>query len=117
MIKTIYVSYPFSLKSQESLNKASTRLLKIFGTGYFAEQKLLGINPLFEIYGQAPLNDKQYYALAGFLMPAAETVLIIRAKGWEYCEIVQQEIAAAYRMDKPVIFADYIEDDAEQKLQ
>ena len=117
MMKTIYISYPFSLQSQKSLNKASVELLKIFATGYKnGEAPLLGVNPLFDIYGKVPLSDRSYYGLASILMSAADMVMVVRAKGWEYCEIVQQEIAGAYGMGKAVIYADPLKSDAEQKL-
>ncbi len=49
-------------------------------------------------------------------MSASDMLLVVRAKGWEYCEIVRQEIASAYGMGKDVIYADPLKSDAKQRL-
>lgn len=114
-MRVAYICYPFSIRSQTSVNAAKTELLKIFGKVNRNQPNFLCANAIFEAYQATPLNDKIYYAAAGVLIQAAAVVIVIKAKGWEYSEHMMQEVSYANMIGKPIHYMEPIPN--ESKLQ
>ncbi len=107
----VYLSYPFPYKDVSQIRAAVTELGKYVGLLAKEQPHCIGVSALFESY--VPETPPHFFfkihaMCAGPLILAADKFIVIRAQGWEYSDIMREEVSFAAAMGKEIVYVDPI---------
>lgn len=118
----VYFSYPFAINDKNTMQRAANELAKLAGFLAREQPHCVATSALFEAYDVPfkPVDPRGYYLAGKLLIDAADKIIVVRAPGWEYCEIMHQEVGYGMLTKKPIVYVDPIPPkikNGEQKLQ
>lgn len=104
-----YISVPYALKDKNSQREAILVLGKFIAGFVRKNPKWYVVNSLYNEYGNLNIEDAIYYG-SNMLIRSCDMFLVLKAKGWEYDHIVNNEAAYAAVLKKPIEYVelDYI---------
>lgn len=115
----VYFSYPYAINDGVSQRHAITQLQKHIGRFKRMNPRLTAVNALMSAYDNPDLgsknkivtDDKMIFSAAKLLLDSSNMHVMIKAKGWEYDDIMRNECGYSLMYKKiPVIDEDPIDD-------
>ena len=114
----VYFSYPYAVGDSHSQRNAIRELQKHMGRFKRLNPKLTPVNALMSIYDNAEISkvktvmdERAVFAVAKLLLDSASMHVMIKAKGWEYDDVMKNECGYSLVYKKiPVVDEDPIDD-------
>jgi hypothetical protein len=100
----IYFSYPYAIGHRDSQRMAIIGLSRAIASYVKENKDSYAVNALYNEYGDRVAMEDAVYQQAGTLIRAATALVVIRASGWEYSNIVTQEIIYASSINRPILY-------------
>ena len=106
----IYYCVPYSLQSLATQNEAIVLLNKHLGGALLRNPSVVPLCALFSVYKNphtsGNIRDEQVYNVCRALIDSCEIFVVLRLKGWEYSDIVTNEIGYAAFRNKVIVYED-----------
>jgi hypothetical protein len=102
----VYFSYPYALGHRDSQRAAVLGLNKAIAAYVKENVNSYAVNALYNDYGDGVIMEDAVYVQAGTLLRASKALAVIKAKGWEYSNIVSQEIIYANSIKLPIMYVE-----------
>jgi hypothetical protein len=102
----IYFSHPYAIGHRDSQRTAILGLNKAIAMYVKENKDSYAVNALYNEYGDRVALEDSIYMQAGTLIRASNALIVIKAPGWEYSNVVAQEIIYAESIKKPILDID-----------
>jgi hypothetical protein len=105
-----YFVVPYSFQSLTTQNNAIVRLNEHLGGFMRRNKNVTPVSALFSVYknpySQGNIRDEAAYPICRTLIDSCDIVVVLRLPGWEYSDIVMNEIGYAIHAKKVIIYED-----------